>query len=674
MKKITLTILTALLATAGIAQVQVNNDAFIYSKGTNIFVTKGIILRDAGDTTDPDPANHTDGSAFYLRDEAQLRQGDPVTDATDPFQKNDGSGTFSVFQEGDANNFTYNYWSSPVSEPGAGENGGFKNTQIFFPTLMETFDFETDLVIDALPASILSPNVRDGRTDIQQFDNLSDPMDPKDPSVTKYLEIASRWLYSYNSVGAGAGGGGGYSGWKAFQSSTDAIGTGYGFTMKGVILDSGVNLETSPSGGFGQRYDFRGIPNSGDIEVGVKNGDFSLVGNPYPSALDLKLFMNDIDNSGKIDGELFFWDSQSTTHILQEYVGGYGTYVPDAVGMGDGMYTDATFTTYNADGTPTGANVGSGGITAPVGITPTRRYAAIGQGFVIQRTIADPSATPAIPGFPDDGSSGTVTFKNSHRAYQVENLESSIFKAAPSSGNDQTANAQAPNVRPKFRFNTFINSRYNRTMILAFGDDATYGWDWGKDGSNNANRVATDIYMPVEGGQAIIQTVPNITDDTAIPLALKSAVNNATFEIYVTGFENFDTQNILIHDKVTDTYHDILNDKFKINTGKGEIKDRYEIVFQEKSTLSNDDVIAENAFNIFQNNGQRLLTVGNLTSKNVANISVYDLAGRLVAQQNPKEINDEYTFKTSSYSTGIYIVKVTTRDDEEMATKVSISN
>ena len=55
-----------------------------------------------------------------------------------------------------------------------------------------------------------------------------------------------------------------------------------------------------------------------------------------------------------------------------------------------------------------------------------------------------------------------------------------------------------------------------------------------------------------------------------------------------------------------------------------------------------------------------LLTIRNPACKNVANISVYDLAGRLVAKQNPKETNQEFTFNTSSYSAGIYIVKVST--------------
>jgi hypothetical protein len=659
MKKITLLIACLGFVTVGMAQVKVKGDTFIYSKGTDIYITKGLVLENAPSATDKT------GSAFYLRDEAQLIQGDPAAIASgDPIGNNGGAGTFSVFQEGVANNFTYNYWSSPVSDPSLmATGGGFKNTQIYFPLLtkgLTDVDKETDLVINAKQATIFPINVRDGRTDRQSFDTSGDA------TVSEDLRIASRWLYSYNSVGDGAGGG--YSGWTTFQSSTAAVGPGYGFTMKGVILDSGADVKNIKSStiGSGQRYDFRGIPNSGDISVSVKNGDFSLVGNPYPSALNLQAFMLDETNKGKINGELYFWDSRSTnSHTLIEYVGGYGTYVPDDSSGGNGMYTNATFTMVDNSGNPTGVNAGDGSVGDG---SVSRGFAAIGQGFVIQRTVDE--------SLPDTSTSttGTVIFKNIHRVFQRENTDSSIFKSATGSGNDQTANASAKKVRPKIRFNTYINNLYNRNMILAFGDDATTGWDWGKDGSNNANRVATDTYMPIEGKQSIIQTIPNITDETTVPLAFQSSVNYATFKIQVTSLENFETNQILIHDKETNTYHDILNDSYTIEIGKGEVKDRYEIVFQEKTTLSTGEVAVEEGYNIFQNNQQSLLTVRNANSQDVANISVFDLSGRLVTSSNPTDIRAEYTFNTASYATGIYIVKVTTADDAEIATKVVVSN
>jgi hypothetical protein len=39
-----------------------------------------------------------------------------------------------------------------------------------------------------------------------------------------------------------------------------------------------------------QRYDFRGKPNDGTISITVLNLQFTLTGNPYPSAIDLSAF------------------------------------------------------------------------------------------------------------------------------------------------------------------------------------------------------------------------------------------------------------------------------------------------------------------------------------------------------------------------------------------------
>ncbi|AZQ43770.1 T9SS type A sorting domain-containing protein [Nonlabens ponticola] len=644
MKNITIILVALFTTSLAMAQVQVNNNAFIYSKGTDIVVKQGIVLRDA-----PDEVADTPGSAIYMRDEAQLIQLEPNATA------NGGAGTFSVFQEGVADNFTYNYWSAPVNS-----GVGFSNTQIYYPLLMEGFARETDLVIDANRARLYERSRNDGRTDEQDFTNPSTESGPT--IVTKDLRIASRWLYSYNSVGDGSGGGGGYSGWQAFADPTAIVLPGYGFTMKGV-LGTGPNIESSELGS-GQRYDFRGIPNSGDITVGVKAGDFSLVGNPYPSALDLKTFL--LENT-EISAEAYFWDSQPTTHKLVDYEGGYGVYTPGTATDGtDGMYENATFRRYDSSGEPLSGSVGRDGGITPVGNTASRRYAAIGQGFVIQRNVED--------GFTLN-TDGYATFKNSHRVFVRENPTSSLFKSAPGSSSVQALDSNGTPMRSRIKINAFINGQYNRSITLAFGDDSTIGWDRGLEGSNAANRVATDMFMPLANNEFVIQTVPFNKEETDVPLGFASQEATSTFDVRVYDMINFDTEDIFIHDKLNNTYHDILNDSFEITVEKGTFEDRYSIVFEEQSTLSNDDVLAnEDSFNIFQNNTNATLTVLNRDMQDVADISIYDLAGRLITSESNSDLAERYTFNTSNYAAGIYIVRVTTQDEQEISTKVSVSN
>src|SRR5690606_24072071 len=77
-----------------------NKESFLYAQGGMVYVEKNIhLLKNPGGTIE---------SSFYLRNEAQLLQGNENAENT-------GNGSLSVFQEGNATAFTYNYWSSPVA-------------------------------------------------------------------------------------------------------------------------------------------------------------------------------------------------------------------------------------------------------------------------------------------------------------------------------------------------------------------------------------------------------------------------------------------------------------------------------------------------------------------------------------------------------------------------------
>ncbi|MDP5101319.1 MAG: hypothetical protein NWQ09_08330, partial [Nonlabens sp.] len=331
MKNYILTILAIVFALPVLGQVYVRNGSFIYSKGTNIFVKEGIDLGA--------------GTNIYLRKEAQLIQDDNI--------QNTGTGELSVFQEGAANNFTYNYWSAPVSQTTGSGNQGFRNSQIKYPTLQAGFkansftnasDFaalSTELTTSFANTTTLATSIRDGLTDVQTVSGST-------ITQTQPLRIAGRWLYKYNNLVA-TGAGNGYGNWQAINAG-QVVEPGYGFSMKGVTPSAGPNIVPQSIGGStatGQRYDFRGRPNNGTITLSVIADDFALVGNPYPSALDLKRFLEDNSNyaqvprldgmgipvmdgmgnpvydyvpglTATIDAQILFWESKATSHQLTD--------------------------------------------------------------------------------------------------------------------------------------------------------------------------------------------------------------------------------------------------------------------------------------------------------------------------------------------------------------------
>ncbi len=83
------------------AQIYVKDNSFIYNKGTVVYAKGNLELNGAN-------------SNFYLRNEGQFLQGGTTLNG-----ENKGVGNLSVFQEGTANNFGYNYWCSPVGNASA---------------------------------------------------------------------------------------------------------------------------------------------------------------------------------------------------------------------------------------------------------------------------------------------------------------------------------------------------------------------------------------------------------------------------------------------------------------------------------------------------------------------------------------------------------------------------
>jgi hypothetical protein len=189
------------------------------------------------------------------------------------------SGTLERDQQGTADTYTYNYWSSPVGlSNSTSNNNDYKVTDVF-------------------------QNVAFLNTG---YDGTVSP-----------LRNADYWIWKFSKKTSGD-----YSQWQHVRQ-TGTIKVGEGFTMKGPGTSTIPDL---------QNYVFEGKPNNGDISLGINTGNDYLVGNPYPSALDANQFITDNDPTigdglGGIDGTLYFWQHfGGGSHILAEYIGGYATY------------------------------------------------------------------------------------------------------------------------------------------------------------------------------------------------------------------------------------------------------------------------------------------------------------------------------------------------------------
>ncbi|HNP32209.1 MAG TPA: T9SS type A sorting domain-containing protein [Flavobacterium sp.] len=592
-----------------LAQIYVKNNSYIFNKGTVVYSKGNLEL------------NGTN-SNFYLRNEGQFLQG------TTGSSTNTGEGKLSVFQEGTSNNYAYNYWCSPV---GKATNGVTTNE-----------DFGISLL------NVPTTNVLSNAATI---DNTS----YNGVSGTGTLSIASYWIFTYVTQSA-------YSGW-VHNSGATTINPGLGFTMKGTSGSDATTVGETASNnpGSAQRYDFRGKPNDGNISVSVANGQWTLIGNPYPSAIDLSAFLTAETNC---TGVAYFWEHDKTvnSHVLINYRGGYGTYSPVSRG-GTGIYVPAKFYSYDING-----------ILLPLTVSSpnhsfARYFSPVGQGFMVE----------------GNGAGSTVTMKNSYRVFQKENVSTSVFEKNSNTENSTDGNylPQVMSVSgfdyttvsnsdvPQIRFNTLLNNEAIKQIVLAFDNEATDGPDHAKD-AKNPDAAPLDVNFVLNNEDYIISVI-QFDENKRLPVSFK-ATNNATFKITVADMLNFNqADNVYLYDKETGIYHDIKNAEYEfVLPIEGTYSNRFEITFKNQA-LSVSNLIKDNIF-ILQNNTDQQLTISNPNLLDVKEVRLFDMLGKQIFRKVNLGSKTSYEFTTASLSEGVYLVKIESADGQNIGQKIIISS
>ncbi|MGG7033652.1 MAG: T9SS type A sorting domain-containing protein [Flavobacterium sp.] len=560
-------------------------------------------------------------SVLYLRNGAQLIQ------THSGASKNEGTGTLSVYQEGTVDNYEFNYWCSPVGTTASTTvNNPFGITLLGRP-----------VTVTATSPAIILPN--------NQYDGVSNP-----------LSIAPYWINTFKESGS-------YSQWNPVGSAS-VIEPGYGFTMKGVtgtdttVADPADGVQNNPGGA--QRYDFRGKPNDGEIPVAVSAGVFTLVGNPYPSAVrissataphspieddDNLAFLTDDDNQNN-DGNAYYWEQDQTvnSHYLLDYVGGYGIYT----GFSN-LYAPAPFYLYDASGNP---------ITY-VGTNPNtlgkRKYAPIGQGFMIRGK--------------DPGGDGSDHMRNRYRAYVKESTvgnptDSEFARGGASSKKENNFGV------PHVRFNAVLDNGPISQIVLSFLPKATDGIDKGMDAKKTGNYPA-NVNFFVAGTGCVINAVP-FDIDRKFPLIFENK-SQANYKIGVNEIVNLDAvSNVYLHDKKTDQYHDIKNDFYELILPKGTNYSQFEITFKNNA-LGVDEMTIQ-SFVVYQNELAKKLMINNPEREEIAVCELYDVAGKLIFRENKIGNVDSYAISTADLVQGVYILRLTSENKKTFSQKVIVRN
>ncbi|TPG36271.1 T9SS sorting signal type C domain-containing protein [Flavobacterium pectinovorum] len=414
-------------------------------------------------------------------------------------------------------------------------------------------------------------------------------------------------LDKYNSYNSQA------SAWDISLNGTRVMVPAVGYTVRAPQTFSLTNAVVYPAV-------FTGVPNNGDYSVQIYATKWSLIGNPYPSAIDADKFIN-INHlaSPSVDvGALYFWTHNSPPS---------GT--PSAGGTYD--YTSNDYAVYTLSGsTATGAKLPDGSHEDP----PSGKIAAC-QSFFMKAS-----------------GPGSVKFTNDMR---ISGSNNQFFK---------TTNSKELEKNRLWLNLTNAKGAFKQALI-SYIEGATNTWDINYDATTMNGNSFIDLYSINDSQKLSIQgrALP-FEDSDRIPLGYKTTVAG-DFTIAIDHADGlFDNQAIYLEDKTTGTVTDLRAANYTFTTAIGTFVDRFTIAYTKKTLGTGDFESTQD--DVLISIKDKIIKV-TATTETIKEVTIYDISGKLL--YNKKKIGvAELQIPNLQSSNQVLLVKVTL-DNNYVVTK-----
>ena len=356
---------------------------------------------------------------------------------------------------------------------------------------------------------------------------------------------------------------------------------------------------------------FTGVPNNGAITVNLSGGGadgfrYNLVGNPYPSPINIWTFVS--ENTASIESTLYFWRK---TNGLVGQTSAYCTFVPGVL-IGDA----GTYVKNN--------NIKS---VDPAGVIQT------GQGFFV---VAKSGAT-------------SLNFNNSQR---VNNTVGQFFR---------TKEVAEPS---KIWLNATNAAGDFSQMAVTYFDSATLGVDaFDAKYINDSDYALTS---DINQGEYTIQGRPAFDVSDFVALNFKTAVaGDYTIAIDHAQGVFANGQDVYLVDSKTGTETDLKAGPYTFTATAGIDNARFSLKYQK--TLKVDaPAFNENTVKVYKNNGTLYVNSEKIT---INSIQVYDVQGRLIAERKNLK-SSTTTLDNLKANNQVLLVKISGEDNSVVTKKV----
>ncbi|MFY0482386.1 hypothetical protein ACI6PS_07245 [Flavobacterium sp. PLA-1-15] len=407
-------------------------------------------------------------------------------------------------------------------------------------------------------------------------------------------------------------------------------------TMKvgrGYIIRAPQNFSVTTPANF--TTSFIGTPNNGEISYTDFEGSntsqmWNLIGNPYPSAIDIDLFINDPDNT-EVGGSIYLW-----THNTPALDNGSGTI----------SYTSNDYAVYNSTGGTATAAPSDPNDTTDAddnNNAPVNGHVAAGQSFFI-RGLA----------------TGTVKFKNSMR---IAGNNSNFYRPGPQ---DPSENWETTG-KHRYWLNLSNSQGAFNQALIGYIQGATNDMDRLYDAELLGGNYVT-IYSLINQHKMTIQgkALPfNNTD--VVPLGYKVTIVG-TFNIGLGSFDGlFEGQDVFLKDKLLNTIHNLKDGAYSFTSAIGTFDNRFEIVYQNETLSVETPGINPESIIIYKNTNSTIaVNAGFLVIKEV---KVYDIAGRMLSHTKDIDSSD-VIIKNIPETHQVIIVEVLTVEGCKLVKKI----
>ena len=356
---------------------------------------------------------------------------------------------------------------------------------------------------------------------------------------------------------------------------------------------------TTPTTGSGIviPHQFVGVPNNGSFTIPLSTPPadigLSLIGNPYPSALNAIDFINEnlydaVTNPTNIlEGTLFFW-SHNNRPTGNDF-------------SGDDYYT------YNLSGGVGFTSSGTGNNVAPDG------FIASGQGFFVLNQIA-----------------GNLKFNNSMR--EPKN-NANFYKTK---NNKKTKDLEAHRI-----WLNIIDSakKTGSQTMVGYIENATNDYDLGYDSVLFDDTKPLLIYSMLGTDTMAIQgrALP-FSDADKLPIGYYSKIaDNVTITLSSVDGLFLDNQDIFLEDKLLNVIHDLKSDPYVFSSAAGTFNDRFVLRFTD-GTLGSEDFKAQ-ANKVVVSTKNKQIKI-NSFAETIDRLAIYDLLGRQIYQKDKVNSNE----------------------------------